>query len=159
VLHQWHQKTYRGLNNVAPFHTGLEKINQDYLKLSEKQGKTKANVDNQWGMYSELEYQELDTPMQTFSLTNKESLLKAFIINVLLTATDVVVKVDIKKDVASSSLKYRIKNALGKKTTKYMPMEDVNDLLLECVVSHLKTNPYRYIYRAESATINLTIKL
>ncbi len=158
-LHQWHSKNYRTKNSLEPFHSGLEQINNDYLELSKKTKKIKANLNFEFGVDNSSLYKDLNNFDEEFFLTNKASLIKAFIYNVMLSQKNIIIKVCIKEDENYKSIKQLTKKVLGKKTIKYSSMETVNNMLLETIINSLRNCPYRYQYNQNTREIDLTIKL
>lgn len=159
MLHQWHPKHYREVNDLTPFHSSLEQINHQYLEFSKHTNKVKANENFNWGIYNELDYTTLKTVDLNFQLTNKEAEIKAFISNVLLSETGKVVKVVITHDADYTSIKQKTKKILGKKTVLFLDMQTINNMLLECVVNNLRTKVYQFQYNFNMQTIHFTIKL
>lgn len=159
ILHQWHHKNYRNKNSKAPFHTGLEQINNAYLELTKKTGKIKVNQNYNWGQYNKMDYETLNKVNQSYLLTNKEDEVKAFIYNVLATITGAVIEVKITKHIDYKSIKQKAKLVFGKKTIKFLEMEVVNNLLLEYIINNLRNCAYRFEYNRKNKTINLRIKL
>ncbi|MDO7172723.1 glycosyltransferase family 2 protein [Mariniflexile sp. AS56] len=159
MLHQWHPKHYREVNDLTPFHSSLEQINHQYLELSKETKRVKANENFNWGVYRELDYLALKSVDLNFKLTNKEAEIKAFISNVLLTLTGKVLTVAITHDVNYNSIKQKTKKLLGKKTVSFLTMQIINNILLECIVNNLRTNAYILQYNSNNQTIHFTIKL
>lgn len=159
MLHQWHPKNYRKKNDLAPFHSTLEKINAQYLSLVERTKKVKANINTVWGSYDDNDYVTLDTVDHKYTITNKEGELSAFINAVLLVEKEKVIELEITAHKDYKSTKQKAKTLLGKKTIAFAGMQSINDNLLETIVSHLRNQAYQYEFDAICNTIKLTIKL
>ena len=159
ILHQWHPKQYRNKNEMAPFHGSLEQINHEYLKFSKKNIKTKANLIFPWGMYNVSDYDALKKSDITYSLTNKESELKAFINNVLLSEKDKVIEVQIASHKEYKSLKQHVKRVLRRKAISFLEMYIINNMLLECIIMNLRDKAYQFYYDSNNQKIHLIIKL
>jgi predicted glycosyltransferase involved in capsule biosynthesis len=50
LLHQWHEKSYRTLKSDYPFHTALERENQQYLEYMQTRCSSKATIGQDWGL-------------------------------------------------------------------------------------------------------------
>lgn len=159
MLHQWHKKAYRELNYLTPFHSGLEQINLAYLEFTKKLKKIKANSNFSWGTYNTSGYKALEKVAVVYQITNKKSEVKGFVNNILLSEREKVIKVEISEHEAYRSLKQTIKKLLGKKTIAFLEMEAVNNMLLETIISNLRTNPYSFSFSVKNKHISLTIKL
>tara|TARA_R110002049_G_scaffold3795_5_gene27650 strand:- start:129131 stop:130102 length:972 start_codon:yes stop_codon:yes gene_type:complete len=159
MLHQWHPKSYRNKNDLAPFHSILEKINHDYLRFSKSTNKIKANLNFPWGVYNPSDYEALKKIETSYNLTNKESEIKAFINNVLVSEKNKVVEVLIQPHRAFKSIKQRVKKILGRKTVSFLSMDTVNDLLLESIITNLRDKAHQFQYDSKKQTIHLIIKL
>ncbi|MCL6294666.1 glycosyltransferase family 2 protein [Jejuia spongiicola] len=159
MLHQWHPKNYRKKNDITPFHTTLEQINHEYLKLKQQTKSIKENLNFSWGNYNDADYDDLNKIDFSFKLTNKESEIKAFINNVLLAKSNKIIQVNISEHEAYKSLKQAIKSLVGKKTIQFLEMQRINNMLLEAIISNLRDKPYNFQYHIKNQTISLTIKL
>lgn len=159
MLHQWHPKNYRTKNDIAPFHSSLEQINHEYLKLKHQTKNVKANLKFPWGIYNNNDYNDLSKTDLSFNLTNKESEIKAFINNVLLVETNKFVRVSISEDEAYKTLKEIVKGLFGKKTIQFLDMQIINNMLLETIINNLRDKPYKFQYYRKNQTIHLTIKV
>ena len=68
-----------------------------------------------------------------------------------------VVKLIIEKDPEHGSFKQFIKRLLGKKTTKFLSMQQVNDMILETLITQLRDCPYHYSFDQKNECINLSL--
>ncbi len=159
ILHQWHAKNYRTKNDIAPFHSSLEQINHEYLKLKQHTKSVKANLRFPYGEYHDKDYDDLNKTDLQFNLTNKASEIKAFINNILLTEDNKVIQVNINEHEAYRSLKETVKGLVGKKTIQFFNMQSINNMLLETIINNLRNRPYNFQYHLKNQTISLTIKL
>ena len=159
LLHQWHPKLYRSLNDEAPFHSTLEQINAAYLDFTRQTKKTKANLNFDWGELNEQAAEDLITVDQSYEITNKEAEFKAFVASVLCGKQNAVVHLIVNKHEAYRSLIQTAKSVLNKKTISFLEMDTVNNLLLEAIVFNLRNAVYSYRYNRVHDTISLLIKL
>ena len=159
VLHQWHPKNYRTSNSLEPFHSHLEQINAEYLNFTKSINRTKANTDFTYGYYKESDYNTLMHPELEFELTNQLHSIKGFINCILLGQKNKVIRVKIVKDPQYKSIKQALKKLLNKKPMVFLTMQQVNDLVLETIVSKLRNNAYSYQFNQITQTIGFTIKL
>jgi len=159
MLHQWHKKAYRTKDSLEPFHSHLERVNQAYLQFAESSRKIKANTNYNWAHYSESDYQVLKQVDQEFKCTNKQASVKGFIHSVLYSKQDTVIKLIVSEDLEYKSVKQLVKQKMGKKTIAFMPMEAVNDIILESIITKLRHCAYNYKFDRKINQITLTIKL
>jgi len=159
MLHQWHSKTYRNKDSKAPFHLALEKINQKYLSYTKATKKVVANTEFDWGEYNNEDYKLLCSATVEFKITNELSDVKGFIDNVLLSLKNQVVSLKVIEAVGYNSPKHFIKKVLGKKTKTFLSMQQVNNLLLESIITSCRNSPYKYSFNKSKQEIHLTIKL
>ena len=159
MLHQWHPKTYREVNDVTPFHSGLEAINAKYLQFTNQTKRTIANENFEWGHYDPNSVKELDKPKMSFQLTNEKSEIIGWIANILLHPIDTVVVATINPHESYRSLKEKVKKQIGKKVVQCLDFQQLNDLLLETIITKLRHCYYQYSYNAKKEEISLIIKL
>ncbi|WP_298494595.1 galactosyltransferase-related protein [uncultured Algibacter sp.] len=159
MLHQWHPKTYRSKDSLEPFHSNLEKINQEYLIYTAKNNKTVANTKFDWGYFDAESYNSLHNIEVEFEVTNELSDFKGFLNNILLNTTDKVISVSINEHEEYKKIKDVVKKILNKKVRTYISMQDINDCLLETIITNCKNAPYKYTFDSLSQRISLIIKL
>lgn len=159
LLHQWHPKQYRTKDSLEPFHSHLEQINLEYLKFNESEKTIDSNLKFDYGVYCNDDYEKLNDPDKEYLLTNQTAQIKAFINGVLLSNSNLVIKLKIVQDNNYMSIKQLAKGVLGKKTISFLDLDDLNNLLLETIIFNLRNCPYRYKFNQQTKTINLTIKL
>ena len=159
ILHQWHPKNYRTKNDSAPFHSTLELVNAAYLDLVTISKIIRANTENNWGVYSQANYNALNTVNRNYKLTNKTGELSAFINGVLLVEKNSVVALTITLHNEYKSIKQKTKALLGKKTLVFDSMQSINDCLLEAIVRNHRNQAYQYQFNRSTNSITLTIKL
>lgn len=159
MLHQWHTKLYRTKDSLEPFHTYLEQINHEYLKLTDKLNKTKANSNFDFGVYNQDNYADLDRIENCYYITNKAAEVKAMLYNVLTVQKNKVIQIIVKPNPEYKSFKQFVKRKVGKKTINFLDMDTVNNTLLEAIITKLRNCPYKFQYNQKQKIINLTIKL
>ena len=159
ILHQWHPKMYRSTSSLEPFHSKLETINQKYLGVTKKSANTKANQNLNWGYYNPEDYKKLEDVEAKFELTNELSEFKGLLSNLLLNNFGKVISISIKKHPEYKSIKHVAKKVLDKKVKTFLDMQEVNDLLLECIILNFRNAPYQYNFDSSSQNISLIIKL
>ncbi|NNC50936.1 MAG: glycosyltransferase [Flaviramulus sp.] len=159
MLHQWHPKTYRSKKSTEPYHSFLEKINQKYLAFTKESGKTKANNKFEWGHYDFDSYRFLENIDVEYNVTNELSDVKGFIYNVLLSVSDKVISVTVKNHKEYNTLKHHLKNTLNKKVKTFLDLQDVNNTLLETIITNCRNAPYDYVFDKHANQISLIIKL
>ena len=157
VKHQWHPKAYRSIKSTSPYHSNLERINLEYMKLSQVTRRTKVNLDLAWGQITSDEaYIKLQYPTFTFHLTN--SVLKT---NAVLAQFNnfyqEVVAIEVTPITFFEKFKNYFKKVLGKKHQPYYKMEHLNNLLLEEIIKNYRNCPYNYSFDRRTNTIRLVI--
>jgi len=159
ILHQWHAKTYRSLKSGYPFHSRLERINQKYLEQSKEIKRTKANIGYEWGKsFPEKAYQDLKNPSQRITISNEKDEFSAFIIGELHQLSSCV-EIIIRPHKEYKAIKNKVKKLVGKKALEFFDFEEINNRLLEMIISNFRTKPYSYKYDPEKEQIILTINL
>ena len=159
MLHQWHPKSYRAKNDIAPFHSSLEQINAAYLDLVSTTKRVTANTAFNWGIYNKEDCKKLKVIDESYSITNKKGALSAFINGVLLVRKNVVIKLEVNTHLDYKSTKQKAKALLGKKTLPFNSMQTINDNLLECIIRSLRNQAYQFQFNRRANKISLTIKL
>ncbi|KAF2513559.1 glycosyltransferase [Flavobacterium foetidum] len=157
MLHQWHAKVYRSVQNIAGFHTSLEKINARYLLQTQEFEKTRANLNFEWGVIpNHDDYMSLDNPNVFISITNERATVDALLRGTLVDLKNSIVEIEINK-AQEEKTKNLIKKAIGKKYIEYYELQMINDLLLELIISSFRNAPYQYSISQNK--IRLRIKL
>lgn len=156
LLHQWHPKAYRTTQSRAPYHSLLERINHEHLKLTKQLKITKANTNCDWGVLpQESDYKALiNTPCKSITLYNSKLQVDAFFQGTLPKLSGVIyVEFTIKQE----GFKNKIKRTLGKKYIPYYTKQDLSNKLLEAIMLNYRNQPYHF--QSFSNRIELTIKL
>lgn len=158
LLHQWHPKHYRSKDSAEPYHSHLEQINQAYLLYTEHSNIIKANLKFGFGNYNESDYKALNNPDLNMECTNGRDQIKGSIQNILMNSNGSVVNLIIRKDPEYRSFKQFLKRLIGKKAFSFLSMQQVNDLILESLITQLRNCPYHYSFDQKNESINLTLK-
>ena len=158
VKHQWHPKVYRSKNSKSPFHSSLERVNHNYMNMTRTNSIAKTNLHNEWGKIpSELEYERLnDKPDHIILLNPVECDFTALLAQFKNFSAEVV-RIEIIDVNFNSKAKDRLRKALKKKYFNYLPMEKVNNKLLEEIIYHYRNKPYTYSFDRKKGIIDLTI--
>jgi GT2 family glycosyltransferase len=156
LLHQWHSKGYRDVKSKQAFHSHLEKINHEYYTLSRKRKITKANLHKNWGLLCDSkEYAVLKESLETWHFENYRPEVEGLFASLVEHPLDHQVQIKITKP--SKSVKENIKRLLNKKLKEVVPMDEVNDRLLETLILHYRNCAYFYEYDLQLGEIQLTI--
>jgi glycosyltransferase involved in cell wall biosynthesis len=156
LLHQWHEKGYRNTNSKQALHSHLEQINHQYYTLSRKRNTTKANLNHHWGLLCDpSEYAVLKEVLETWDFENYRQEIEGLLASLVEQPLNHPVHIKISK--ASKSIKNDIKGLLKKKTKLRLPMNEVNDRLLETLILHYRNNAYSYEYDRQLGVIQLSI--
>lgn len=160
MLHQWHPKSYRTLDSKEPFHTELEKINSYYLSANQKNGIIKANTNFQPGQEpSATVYENLASPSVQLCISNEQNEVCAFLYGNLTAFEGKCIEVCFVSHPQYKSAKNRLKKILKKKHFQFFSMQELNNKILECIVTNFRNAPYQYEYLAKESTIILRIKI
>lgn len=158
VKHQWHPKAYRSKDSTSPFHSTLERVNHNYMYMTQSNNRTKVNLTNEWGKIPvKSDYQKLkETPSHTIKISPIEYDVAALYAQ-LKNYKDELVKIEIDDVDFIPKLKQKLKKGLKKKYFNYLNMETVNNLLLEEIIKNYRNQPYIYKFNRVKGKINLTI--
>ncbi len=160
LLHQWHPKTYRSKDSTAPFHSYLERINQQYLLYTTQLKRKKANTQDSWGqMPVAASYELLNDPNIEIHCYNVQEQLSALWFQLKEGLTTGVVCIKIERHPEMHTPKTKLKKALQKKTPLFVAMEQANNQFLECIISHLRNAPYNYRFDRSRQLIECEIFL
>lgn len=157
ILHQWHEKYYRSVKGTDPFHSTLEKINQQYLQQATLLKRTKANLDFTWGTLSAVA--DFSHSNFSFSLTNEKNEIDAFLNGTLHYLRGYTIDLELHSHSSYKCLKNEIKQLLGKKYKEFYSFQELNDRLLMTIVCSFRNQPYQYQYSKINQSIRLQIKL
>lgn len=155
-LHQWHPKAYRTAQSKAPYHSLLERINHEHLKLTKQLKITKVNTNCDWGILPlKNDYNILNnSPCKSITLSNSKLQVDAFFQGILPKLNGVIyVEFTIKQE----GFKNKIKSYLGKKYIPYYNKQDLSNKVLEAIILNYRNQPYHF--QSLSNRIELTIKL
>jgi len=148
--HQWHEKAYRRLNATAPLHTGLERVNQEYLKQTKLLKRIKANQNFEKGQITNLT--TLSDP-KLITVSTLKSELKAMLCSLSETSGCYAIEVSIKE----KTLKEKLKAVKQPEKYSALSLEEANNLILEWIISQHRNCAYRYHFNHDK--ILLTIDL
>lgn len=156
ILHQWHPKFYRSPNSTAPFHSSLEKINSKYLQQAEMLKKSKANLNNDWGI---LPKDLNDVSVVKIALSNSSAEILAFFKGNLKEIKNQTIELTISSHPEYKKPKQILKKTIGKKTISFLSFQEINDLLLLEIISNYRNSAYEYEWNRSENFINLKITL
>lgn len=144
IKHLYHPKTYRSKESKEPFHSSLEKINHQYMLQQAALKATKANLQFDWGILpSQRQLTLLHSNLNKISITNKTNELDAFLIGIFPQLKEPL-EICIKKDKQTSILKNILKKLVGKKYVKFHNFYEINDKVLNALITHHRLALYNY---------------
>jgi len=161
LLHQWH-KNYRNretkqLNLELQMSKTVE-INYQHLKYNLENNVIRVNSES-WGEVNcEAEFNELENFQNERILTNKLEIVDHFLFVELPQAERTILSIQFVEDPLQQSLKYKIKQFLGKKVQKYYTLKEINDKLLLHTISFYHTYPYSYKVSKDLKSVAFKIK-
>ena len=158
VKHQWHPKVYRSKRSTKPFHSNLERMNHRYMQLTESTKRTRVNLDHESGKLPDNEaYNRLrERPDQHLKLESS-NLEVCSLFAQLKNYKDEIVSITIVGADRKKKTTQKIKKWLKKKHTSFLPMETLNNLLLEEIIKNYRNLPYSYMFDRQQKVINLTL--
>lgn len=160
MLHQWHPKTYRSKDSLAPFHSNLEQINSRYLLFTKKNKIIKSNTSNLFGLEPEIEkYLQLENPSLTIKITNEVNEIKSFLNGSISNFKNCSVAFDFVQHPEYKSFKNKLKRKLNKKYLEFYSFEEINNLLIEKIIDKYRNNPYSLFYNRNKNIVKLIIVL
>lgn len=155
IKHQWHSKFYRGKFSNQPYHSQLEQINHSYMLLSDKTKRILVNQDLNWGvMPTKQAYGQLNK-VQKFLQIKPISVEVKGILAHLKNCDNEVVSLKITDCTFFDKVINSVKRILGRKYNTFYRLDEVNNMLLEFVITNFRNNPYRYSYNKKNRYIQL----
>lgn len=159
MLHQWHPKNYRSKKSTEPFHSGLEKINHEYLKQVRELQLKAANVNQEFGLLPQKEaYQSLQTPDLALEVALTFAAVEGFLA-VLPNIQNTTVCAVFKSKEKKQTLKKKIKKFVGKDSATTLTLEEANDRILSAIVLAFRNKPHQVEFNRELQSLKLTIKM
>ncbi|GGF08383.1 glycosyltransferase family 2 protein [Flavobacterium limi] len=161
MLHQWH-KNYRSRETLH-LNTELQlsrivEINHRHLIHNSQNEMGNVNSESWGGIISESEFNELEGFDTNVVLINKAEVVEHFLFVELPRFQDGILSVRFVKDDFQTSLKYKLKKKMGKKTPKYYSLKEINDKLLLHIISFYHQFPYTYKVSNNLKSISFKIK-
>ncbi|PRP66991.1 glycosyltransferase family 2 protein [Nonlabens agnitus] len=158
VLHQWHAKGYRSTNTNQPFHQSLERINHRLFDLSKSLNSKVTNRHLPWGMHcSASAYNQLDVIVQSIFVENSYEELRACSFQLLHNQKPGTTLLTVREMGKIHSLKNRLKAIFSNRVFRAVPMEQVNEYLLEQIIMNFRNLPYQYEFDQELRQVKLKI--
>jgi len=158
VKHQWHPKVYRSKSSTKPFHSNLERVNHRYMQLTESTHRTRVNLDEESGKLPDTDaYNRLnDKPDQHLQLEPTDLEVSSLLAQLKNYNGEIVLITIVDGDRKKKTIQ-DIKKVLKKKHFTFLPMETVNNLLLEEIIKNYRNVPYSYYFDRQKKEINLTL--
>lgn len=152
--HQWHEKGYRSTSSTRPFHPFLERINNQYYLKSKQLKMTVANTMTPWGLLCDSQaYAQMQQPTQVVKAYATYEEIHAVTQLMSMMPTSTVLHLEITTHPEATTLKTKIKKLTGKKTPRFLTLDQVNEHLLEQVVQQFRNCPYHYTFIKGKAII------
>ncbi len=160
LLHQWHPKFYRSKDNTAPYHHHLERVNFEYISLSRKHKKIKANIRREWGVLPNiLAYQALKKPTTSIHIPNTLDAVTALCFQMSEGMWNEVIQIVVTPHSDANTLKTNAKKIFKKKTPLFISLEEANCKLLEMIIVNYRNSPYEYSFDRNKKLIICTLNL
>ncbi len=158
LLHQWHPKFYRSKESTAPYHTTLERVNSEYIKLSRKHKKIKANQGKEWGLLPDkAQYLGLKIPENSIHCHCTLDAVTALCFQLSEGIWNGVQQFVIQPHPDEKAIKTSVKKILKKKTPLFISLEEANSKLLEAIIAKHRNTPYTYSFDRNKETISCTL--
>lgn len=147
LYHLWHPRYPRKKDyklTVNPRLTNVLRINQ-YHFLQNRANKISFPNDKNWGnCFSKSDMLTLTKPHQRIKLKNIAAHVVHFFEEELPKYNNDIIEVTVEEDRYYNSIKYKIKNLMGKHSQPYLSMKTVNDLILKNIL--FRYRDYNYCY-------------
>ena len=108
---------------------------------------------------SEAFYKDLKRPVDQLTVEATQEGVNAFLIQLTSNVFTSSLQVEFRSHLKIASLKERIKKILGKKTSRFLAMSTVNELVLNTIITQLRNKPYHYSFDQQKLLISLKINL
>lgn len=161
LLHQWHKSYRKSETDLLSADLQLKaivKLNHQHLVSNQKNNVVKANTENWGNLISESEFNELEKADGQIILKNKLEVIDHFLFVELPQSKETIISIQFVEDSFQHSLKYKIKQLLGKNVPKYYSLKEINDKLLLHIISFYNTFPYSYKIDKDLKSITFKIK-
>jgi len=149
LLHQWHKsyrsKETRNLTSDLQL-SGIVKLNSQHLTYAGFNTETLVNA-QVWGepLTQEAYNLLIDFSGELKKVLNRKETINHLLFCELPKVDKTVMRFVIELDNHQSSIKYKLKKLLKKKTPSYYTLKEVNDMLLTHIISFYRD--YNYMYR------------
>lgn len=158
VKHQWHAKAYRSKVSTSPFHSKLERINHAYMNITDATKRCRVNLDNNWGIIpSKKQYAKLTNKPTEYISIYPDDISVTAVLSQFKNFKNELVQVNINETSIKIRIKECVKNFLGKKNKKYLPLDVVNNMILEKIIVNYRNTPYTYFYNKNKKELQLLI--
>jgi glycosyltransferase involved in cell wall biosynthesis len=159
VLHQWHfnyrRRETKKLNAELQL-SGIVEFNNQHMKQNLKNRTTTVNKESWGNVISESDFDKLkDYPV--VQVSNKRENVDYFLFHELALANECILAIQIKNDPVENSIKYKLKKYLGKKVPQFYTLKEVNDRILQHMISFYHTKAY--IYKIEENLKSVVFKI
>ncbi|TXE05870.1 glycosyltransferase [Gelidibacter salicanalis] len=160
LYHQWHerypQKRKESLQ-IQPRLTNVLRLNQRHFLWNESQQMLHPNPKTWGNCFTKSDLKTLEQPDVVIQLDNILAHLEHCFGEDLKKHPKKVVQVIISEAAYYNTLKYKIKQSLGKQTQLYMSMKAVNDLILKNILFQYRDRNYNYSISDDLKQIRFTI--
>lgn len=160
VLHQWHFNYRKRETKTLNTELQLSRIVEfNHLHMMQNLKNKTTIVNNEcWGnVISKSEFDQLkEHPVVPIS--NQKEEIDYFLFQKLKQAKDKILAIEVKENLINNSIKYKIKKILGKKVPEFYTLKEVNDRILQHIVSFYHSEPYIYWVSEDLKTLTLKIK-
>ncbi|WP_418510303.1 glycosyltransferase family 2 protein [Corallibacter sp.] len=147
LYHQWHMRYPKKQDNVLHIHprlTNVVRLNQRHFLWHKAHCKVQTNPKSWGNCYSKADLKSLERPDIIIQLDNILAHVEHCFGVVLAHHSNSIVQIIVSEAPYYKSLKYKLKQALGKQTQSYMTMKAVNDLILKEILYRYRDMNYAY---------------
>jgi len=147
LYHQWHVRYPKKQDNVLHIHprlTNVVRLNQRHFLWHKAHCKVQTNPKSWGNCYSKADLKSLERPDIIIQLDNILAHVEHCFGVVLAHHSNSIVQIIVSEAPYYKSLKYKLKQALGKQTQSYMTMKAVNDLILKEILYRYRDMNYAY---------------
>lgn len=162
LYHQWHPRYPQKKDNkltIQPRLTNILRINQRHFLQNKNNSISHPNT-NSWGnCYKKEDAKRLEDPNEVIKLSNIAANVVHFLQEELPKQCKGVIEVLFVEDTYYNSVKYKIKQLLGKQTQPYFSMKEINDLVLKSILFRYRDYNYSYAISKDFKQIRFIIDL
>lgn len=161
--HNWHL-SYQGAETkkltYIPRISNAMRINEQHHLYNKRKNILIPDMQTQWGVAIDTERVEtLEKPEFVFELPNIAAAIDHFFNEEINYIHNKIIEVQVSEAEYYRSIKYKIKKKLGRESQLYIPLKEVNDIILKHIIFRYRHFNYSYRITQDLQTIIFKIEL